>query len=61
MYGVTNVRSYQVTKDRHMQKFEKEAVPVYWTETCKMDLCYVLFIYLFNFAQPKYKTMYYIK
>ena len=29
MYGVTNVRSYQVTKDRHMQKFEKDAVPVY--------------------------------
>ena len=29
MYGVTNVRSYQVTKACHMQKFVKEAVPVY--------------------------------
>ena len=29
MYGVANVRSYQVTKDCHMQKFAKEAVPVY--------------------------------
>ena len=51
MYGVTNVPSYQVTKDRHMQKFAKEAVPVYWTETCKMDLCYVLFIYLTSHNQ----------
>ena len=45
-------------QDHHMQKFPKRTMPVYYTETCKLDF-YVLFIYLFNFAKQKTKLQSY--
>ena len=48
-------------KDCDGQKFAKQEMPGEVTQKWKMDLGYVVGIYLFNFAQPKYKTINYIK